>query len=818
MPSCLAEFLSLSRTGLMKTAYWAFTLLLLSLTARAQLLTVRDDASGYPLERALLTATGCHFSAMTDVGGRADISVFKDCDSIQVDLIGYLSRRLTYAQLVKSHFVLYLERSPLHLDDVVISATRWLQPVRDMPQRSVQIRTDRIQLWIPQTAADLLALSGEVTVQKSQLAGGSPMIRGFATNRVLITVDGVRMNTAIFRTGNVQNVISLDPLATERTEALFGPGSVMYGSDAIGGVMNFQTLALRLSQDNRPLFAGNAVLRGSSAAGEKTGHIDLLLGLKKWGFVTSATWTDYDDLIMGSHGPEAFLRTRYVQRISGIDSIVANPNPKKQTPSGYSQLNLMQKIRFRSGGPWDFTYGLHYSATSDYARYDRLLRPRDSLLYSAQWYYGPQIWMQQVFTAANKERNLLWNEMKRTAAYQYFKESRHDRDYRKTALRHRTERVDAVSANFDFIKALAPAHNISYGAELLLNRIGSFGENEDISSGSIVPGPSRYPDGATWNSLAAYANYRWVASSALACQAGLRYSRVTLNAEFDSTFYHFPFLSAGMRNAAVNGRLGAVYALLSALRFNAVLSTGFRAPNVDDAGKVFDSSPGYIVVPNPGLKPEYAYNAELGATFVLEKALKLDVTGFYTVLRNVMVRRNFTLNGSDSVMYDGAMSRVQAIQNAAEADVRGVQVSMELRLPAGVGITAHGTAMHGTEEMDDGSTGALRHAPPLFGAIHLNWMRYRFEIDCYVDYSDGVSAENLAPGLEGKEYLCALNKEGLPYVPSWYTLNFKARFMISCSLQVTAGVENVTDRRYRTYASGITAAGRNLTAALRVTF
>src|SRR5699024_7134498 len=94
----------------------------------------------------------------------------------------------------------------------------------------------------PQTSADLLKNSGQIYIQKSQLGGGSPMIRGFATNRLLITVDGVRINTAIFRGGNVQNVISIDPLAVENTEIIMGPGSVIYGSDAVGGVMNFYTL------------------------------------------------------------------------------------------------------------------------------------------------------------------------------------------------------------------------------------------------------------------------------------------------------------------------------------------------------------------------------------------------------------------------------------------------------------------------------------------------------------------------------------------------------------------------------------------------
>ena len=78
----------------------------------------------------------------------------------------------------------------------------------------------------PQTTADLLGQIGSVFIQKSQMGGGSPMIRGFATNRVLMVADGVRMNNAIYRSGNNQNIISIDPFSLEDAEVIFGPGSI----------------------------------------------------------------------------------------------------------------------------------------------------------------------------------------------------------------------------------------------------------------------------------------------------------------------------------------------------------------------------------------------------------------------------------------------------------------------------------------------------------------------------------------------------------------------------------------------------------------
>ena len=141
-----------------------------------------------------------------------------------------------------------------------------------------------------------------------------------------------------------------------------------------------------------------------------------------------------------------------------------------------------------------------------------------------------------------------------------------------------------------------------------------------------------------------------------------------------------------MQDGALTGSLGMVYHPSSDWAISVNASTGFRSPNVDDAGKVFDSEPGYVVVPNPDLKAEYAYNIEFGLAKIIAEIVKIDVTGYYTLLDNAMVRRDYTLNGMDSIMYDGTMSKVQAIQNAAKANVYGVQVGLEVKLLYGLGL------------------------------------------------------------------------------------------------------------------------------------
>lgn len=786
------------------------------ISSHAQVVTIRDMESYQPLELVTLSSKTPEASAVTDARGQADISAFRGSEQIEIRMIGFTPQKRSFADLERSQFEVYLVQSNVSLDQVVITASRWNQPARDVPARITTISPKEIALQNPQTAADLLASSGEVYIQKSQQGGGSPMIRGFSTNRLLITVDGVRMNTAIFRSGNLQNVISLDAFATERAEVLFGPGSVIYGSDAIGGVMNFSTLTPQFSTGEEPVVKGSAVVRMASANREQTGHFDINVGWRKWSLLSSVTHTDYDDLRMGRFGPEEYLRHEYVQRLDTQDVVVANDDPLVQLPTGYSQLNMMQKVRFSPNERWDFTYGFHYSTTTDYARYDRLLRYRGGLPRSAEWYYGPQEWMMNNLQVVHRPEKGAYDEFTIRLAQQHFGESRIDRDFNALTRSIRIERVEAYSANFDFFKTIGTYQKVFYGLEGVFNDVTSIGRDEDIATGVRMSGPARYPQ-STWSSYAAYATYQVKPTEQVTVQAGARYNQFMLDAEFDTTFYPFPFTSANLNADAITGSLGAVYNPGNWI-FGVNLSTGFRAPNVDDIGKVFDSEPGSVVIPNPVLRPEYAYNAEVDIARVIGDFLKVDITGYYTILEDALVRRDFQLNGQDSIVYDGELSQVQAIQNAAGASVWGVQAMVEAKLPAGFGTSAHFNYQKGEEELDDGTVAPLRHAAPWFGIAHLTYTARRLKLDFYAVYNDEVSFKELAPEEQGKDYMYAIDNNGNPYAPAWYTLNFKAMYQVSDHLALSGGLENITDQRYRPYSSGLVAAGRNFILSARVLF
>ncbi|WP_029033899.1 TonB-dependent receptor plug domain-containing protein [Salinimicrobium terrae] len=792
-------------------------LFLLFSVSSAQEIVVLDKETGQPIFNVAVYNKDKSKSLLTGFDGEANLSVFASDEIIFFRHIAHAEFHATKKQILVKGSKVYLLPTKNELTEVVLSVSKFEQKRNRVPQKVVTINQKEILTSNPQTSADLLESTGQVYVQKSQLGGGSPMIRGFATNRLLITVDGVRMNTAIFRGGNVQNVISIDPLSVERTEVVLGPGSIIFGSDAIGGVINFFTLTPAFSVAEGGNFSGRAYTRYATANEEKTGHFDISYGSKEWAFLTSASYSGFEDMRMGSHGPEEYLRPYYAVRRDGQDFMVENKNPKIQKPTGYEQLNLLQKVLFQPSEEYNLSLGIIYSTTSDFPRYDRLYRERGGVLRGAEWYYGPQEWVQTNLQVDKVGNGDVYDEAKFSLAYQYFEESRNDRNFGEEILYHTKEQVDAYSMNLDFEKAFSEII-LFYGGEYVFNEVNSTGRETNITTGETFQGTSRYPDDASWQSLAAYGNLQWELDPSLTIQSGARYNYILLDAVFDEALYDFPFSDANIRTGALTGSAGLNWQQNAIFGWQFNLSTAFRAPNIDDVGKIFDSAPGLVVVPNPNLKPEKAYNAELGLRLNFDRVVQVDLAGYYTLLEDALVRRDFNLDGKTTIEYRGEPSNVQAIQNTAKARVYGFEAGAKIRFTEQLKLTSRISLTEGEEEQEDGTTAPLRHAAPFFGNVHLVWQNSDLRFDLFTEYNGEISAEELAPSERDKAYLYAIDENGNPYSPEWYTLNFSSQYQLGKMWLLTASLENITDQRYRTYSSGIAAAGRNLILALQYSF
>lgn len=637
------------------------------------------------------------------------------------------------------------------------------------------------------------------------------MIRGFAANRVLLVVDGVRMNNAIYRSGNLQNVISLDANSIENSEIIFGPGSVIYGSDAIGGVMDFHTLDANLSTNNKIAANANSLIRYSSANKEKTAHVDFNIGMKKIAFLTSLTYSDFGDLKMGNKNHDSYIRKEYVETINNKDQVINNQDINTQKFTAYKQFNFMQKIIFKPNKNWDFQYGLHYSRLSNVPRYDRLIQYKNNKLKYAQWYYGPQKWMMNAINVKYKGKTKIFDRAKFILAHQLYEESRHDRKFGKALIRERSEKVLILSLNIDFDKQINSKSFLFYGVDIQSNHIGSTGQTRNITTGETKAYASRYPDGSKYKAFAIYTNYKNNISPKSSFIAGIRYSHILLHSRFDNTFYKFPFNKIDINTGAFNATVGFVYRPKNSLQLNINASSGFRAPNIDDVGKVFDSEPGNVVVPNENLHSEYAYNFELGIVKTFYNKIKIDISGFYTILNNAMVRRDFTFNGKTHIVYDNELSKVQALTNASEAIVYGIQTGVFADITRNISLKTNINYSKGTDQ--DGLP--LRHVAPLFGSIHLLFAFSKLKLDLYAEYNGQIANENMADSEKNKDYMYAKDSKGKVYSPAWATLNFKLKYQLNKNLSINAGVENIFNVRYRPYSSGIVAPGRNFIIALR---
>lgn len=786
------------------------------ITSICQNIEVRNNATLQGISNVKIISEKTKKEFKTNELGLLEMNELKANDNYIFQHPWYQEMILSYEQIQASNWKIYLSERLQSIDEVVVSASKFEEKAKDVAQQIQVIRSTDLQNMNQTSTADVMSNSGKIMVQKSQLGGGSPIIRGFETNKVLMVVDGVRMNNAIYRGGHIQNIITLDNSIMDKIEIVYGPGSVVYGSDALGGVMHFYTKDPTLSTESKVLVKANTYTRYMSAVSGYAANANISIGGKTFGSLTSLTYSDFGDLRQGANR-EPFVgnfgaRSWYVKQFDGKDSIVTNADSNVQVGSAYKQYDIIQKFVYQQSNFVKHKINLQYSTSSDVPRYDRLTQMNNGKPRFAEWYYGPQNRLLASYTLELSEQNAVYDNARVILAYQQIEESRVDRAFKATKLNNRIENLDIITANFDLAKKIAK-HEIRYGLDAWYNKVNSNAFAKDIFTGVESPIVTRYASGgSTMESIAAYITHTWEINEKVILNDGIRFSNVSLNASFDDTLTSFPFTTEKQNNNALTGNFGLIYLPSSKTRITALFSTGFRAPNVDDITKTFDPNAATLIVPNNMLKPEYTYNTELGVSHIFENGLQLSSVGYYTLYTNAITTGDFQLNGLDSVMYEGSMKKVVAKINTTNAFLYGLELSLNAPLNKNVSLYATYNYTH-ARIVTDSLISPLDHIPPAFGKIGMQISEKKFRADLFVHYSAWKRIADYKLNAEDNEAFAL--PEGMP---SWYTINARLTYQFNKIVSLQVACENILDRNYRVFASNISAPGRNLILTVRGNF
>ncbi len=727
------------------------------------------------------------------------------------------------------------------MEEVVISASKFAENKRNIAQKIDVISARSIATSNAQNTGDLLVNTGKIFVQKSQQGGSSPVIRGFEASRVMLVIDGIRMNNAIFRSGHLQNVITVDQNMLQRVEVMYGPASTIYGSDGLGGIIHLQTKNPVLSGIDKKLVThGSAFARYSSANNEKTIHADASIGGNRVAWLQAYSYSDFGDMRMGNQYPDKYpnfgRRSVYMGQVNGVDSVLTNPDDRVQKFSGYRQWDITQKLLVRQNDKISHLLNFQYSNTNDVPRYDRLQDIRNGTLRYAEWYYGPQKRVLGAYEFNAKNLGFV-DEIKANVNYQDIEESRQTRDYRRyDRFDSRVENIKVWGFSVSARKKW-DSNELTFGVDGQLNDLTSTATRTNLTTGAVSALDTRYPDGKNkMNYFGVFAqhvhkfgNDKWVLND------GIRFQVVNLSSNIvNNSFFRLPDTVFKQNNTAISGNIGVIYNPQKNTRISLSLATGFRTPNIDDLSKLFESSTALrqVLVPNSNIKPEYTYNIDLSLTQQMADKITLELSGFYTLLRNALVKAPFKVNGQDSIIYDGVKSQVLANQNSNKGRLYGFSASLSFAINKQITLSSDISYTNGRFDTDPAvassiyekqsngtyllvkrnvSSKPLDHIPPVIGKTALVYQGSKLRLELFALYNGWKRLDQFnADGEDNAQYATA---DGMP---GWITANFRGSYAINKVMTVQAGAENIFDRNYRYFASGFSAAGRNLYLAFRV--
>lgn len=748
-----------------KQIFLLFALFLLSLPTFAQTFHLKgkiyDSQSKQGIARVNVSILQTIAGTASDKEGNFTLQII-DLQKItlQISCIGYESLQKEIQLSQADNFLeIALKPSVISLNkEVVVSANRYEQNQFETNQTSSVIGTTQLfQSALRSTPETLMGITG-VFVQKTNHGGGSPFVRGLTGQQTLLMIDGIRLNNATFRSGPNQYFNTIDPLSLERIEVLRGAGSVQYGSDAIGGLVQVLTKNPTFSDK----FSASGSLYGKlmSAGMEQSGRGEIALSNKNIAVQTGISYRNFGDMLAGG-------------------------NRGKLSPTGYNEYAFDTKARFRLNNNHLLTLNYQYFEQNEVPLYHRVVL--ENYQYS---YFDPQD--RQLFYAklAGFYKSKFLQKVELTYSNQFTNEGRFNQRNQSQITTFENDKVRTQALILQVHSAPMRFWEVQSGVEYYFDKVNSSRLESNLQTLSQVSKRGLYPDNAKMTNLAFFTLHQFNFKK-INISSGLRYNFIQLV---------IPDQAIGeskIAPSALVGDFSLAYSLHKNHKIIASANTSFRSPNIDDLGTLGIVDFRYEL-PTNSLQPEKSFNTQLAWKANTGK-FSTSIAFFQNQLSNLI---NRVRQGKDSIQG----YQVYRKENTAEAFIRGAEAEFAYQISPKFTVLGNITYLYGQNKTNNEP---MRRIPPLNGKLAVFYTQKQFYAN--LEWLFAGKQDRLAQGDKDDNRIA---KGG---TPSWNVINFNLGYTYK-NIRANGGISNIFNELYRTHGSGVDGYGRHFWVTARLQF
>lgn len=785
---------------------------LISVLSYSQDVAVLDKFSNLGLSGVLVYAINSSDTLQTNSDGEVNLDIFPNNATIIFSQLYFKKGRYSKDELIKLHNIVYLDRG-----DALnkLSSTS--------PLKSKEYSAD-LPFFIDIVDLDdesSLEEGGNERITFTNNEGGMSVFRGLEAGKMLLVMDGMRLNNAINRNGKVERLLNFNNTMTQRVQQIYGTGFTIFSPEATGGVIQYFTPIPPVSTDYPFIYQIEANTKYESASNSSMSNINLTFAGLKYSSYTSVSYGNFGEVKMGKNRKNVplidslyGLNNYYVERQNDSDIVIKNNDPFTQKGTNYEQLYILQKLRLKLGEYSNLVFNFHYVTTSNVGIYSGLTEDNGGHLRFAECNFEPQ---NKIISSANflyDRKTAIFDFFSILGAFTYFDEYRVTRKLNNPVALHQIEKLNVYKFNADFVK-LFNINRMLYGVQYDFNNLSSDAFFLNIEDGTTWNGMNRYPTNGSFSHEAAlYWNYKWLENSQFVVNLGLRYNINYIKAKFDTISPQLPlsFTEKTYINQAPAASVSFDAYPFKGFQTKLLLSTAQHMPIIDDFGKIMVKN--YTVnIPTDNLKSEKLFSGELGITTTMFEKIRIYGSIFYTKIFDAIISQDTVLNGNDSLYFGVDKYNIATHVNIPQSYIYGVSggfnfnYSFDKKEKVYVKISSSINYIKGVNQLQNIS---LPNISPLYGNIIVNFNVYSTSLRLSYIFNGAKPYEELS--LVGEDYIEKAASTG--FLP-WQTLNAKISINIKDNAKISFGVDNIFDQFYRSYRTAVVAPGRNFVFSIK---